>query len=186
MMPGNNGSLDKVSAFCFENYLGKLVKLVRKPSQPLQQVMRRLLMRKEFLAIDSIKHKNNVGDIIFGKEHESGYLPSYFGLCKQFKHISVNGVRISCSSGNNCMVIGNDIAVVRSILKKDSDIFFVYQRFLQKQDFYTYPLKSSEIGTYQVSHLSNDLFVGSLFDFKKINVKLPFKDTFVVIPVLNL
>lgn len=30
------GSLDRVSAFCFENFLRKLVKLVHKPSQPLQ------------------------------------------------------------------------------------------------------------------------------------------------------
>ena len=40
------GSLDNVSAFCFENFLGKLVKLVRKKNKPLEQVIRRLLEQK--------------------------------------------------------------------------------------------------------------------------------------------
>jgi hypothetical protein len=178
------GSLDKVSAFCFENYLGKLVNLVNKPSQPLQQVVRRLLERREFLVHEGTR--NGMGDITPGDEHHSGPVPSGIGLCRQFNRITMNGVRISSSIGNNCIVIGNDIAVVRNILKKDSNIFFVYQKFLLRQNFYTYPLESSEIGIYQVSQLSSDLFVGSLCNFKKKNVMLPFKDTFVVIPLLNL
>jgi hypothetical protein len=44
------GSLDIVSAFCFENFLGKLVKLVHKLSQPLQQVVKRLHERRKFLS----------------------------------------------------------------------------------------------------------------------------------------
>ncbi|KAI0217238.1 hypothetical protein LSAT2_030900, partial [Lamellibrachia satsuma] len=38
----NFGHLDSYSAFPFENFLGKLKKLVRKPNFPLQQVIRRL------------------------------------------------------------------------------------------------------------------------------------------------
>ena len=33
------GSLDNISAFCLENYLGSLLKLVCKPNRPLQQVV---------------------------------------------------------------------------------------------------------------------------------------------------
>lgn len=41
------GPLDNVSAFPFENYLGKLKKMIRKPSQPIQQIVRRLSEKKD-------------------------------------------------------------------------------------------------------------------------------------------
>lgn len=37
-----HGNLDTISGFPFENFLGKLKKLVRGPCNPLTQVMRRL------------------------------------------------------------------------------------------------------------------------------------------------
>ena len=37
-----HGALDKISAFAYESYLGRLKKLLRKPSQPLQQIVQRL------------------------------------------------------------------------------------------------------------------------------------------------
>lgn len=179
------GSLDKISAFCFENFLGKLVKLVRKPNQPLEQVVRRLLERKEFCTNDSTDCKSSACNITLGAEHHNGYVPAGIGLCKQLKSILVNGVCISNSSGNNCVVLGNSIAVVRNILKTDVNVFFVYQTFCEQHDFYAYPLQSSKIGTYLVSSLSSELLVARLCDFKKKNVMLPYKNSFVVIPLLN-
>jgi hypothetical protein len=41
------GSLDNVSGFPFENFLGSLIQLVRKPDWPLEQVVRRILERKK-------------------------------------------------------------------------------------------------------------------------------------------
>ena len=43
----NFGPLDSYSAFPFENFLGKLKKLVRKPNLPLQQVIHRLSEKKK-------------------------------------------------------------------------------------------------------------------------------------------
>lgn len=179
------GSLDKVSAFCFENFLGKLVKLIRKPNQPFQQLVRRLLERKEFGMQDYVSNTSDANSIELGGEHHNGYVPAGIGLCKQFKSILVNGVHIAISTGNNCITLGNNIAVVRNILKTDVDIFFVYQTFHEFHDFYTYPLHSSKIGIYLVSQLNSELFIARLCDFKKKNVMLPFKDSFVVIPLLN-
>jgi hypothetical protein len=42
------GCLDDFSAFPFENKLGQLKKLVRKPSQPLQQIVRRIDEQQPF------------------------------------------------------------------------------------------------------------------------------------------
>ena len=42
------GCLDNISAFPFENFLGKFKRMVRKPSFPLEQVIRRLYEKSEF------------------------------------------------------------------------------------------------------------------------------------------
>jgi hypothetical protein len=38
----NHGPLDLFSAFPFENYLGKLKKLIRSPKKPLAQIVKRI------------------------------------------------------------------------------------------------------------------------------------------------
>ncbi len=38
----NHGPLDQFSAFPFENYLGKLKKLIRSPKKPLAQIVKRI------------------------------------------------------------------------------------------------------------------------------------------------
>jgi len=54
------GVLDNVSAFCFENFLGKLIRLARKPSKPLEQVVRKLLEQRKFSATDDSKSSADV------------------------------------------------------------------------------------------------------------------------------
>ncbi len=179
------GSLDKVSAFCFENFLGQLVKLVRKPNQPLQQVIRRLLERKQLGMLDCDSNTHSNCNSKLNAEHYCGYVPAGIGPCKQFKSISINGVNISINTGNNCVMLGSSVAVIRNILKTDLDIFLLHQTFCEQRDFYTYPLHSSKIGIYQVSCLSSELKIARLSDFRRKNVMLPFNNAFVVIPLLN-
>ena len=52
-------------------------------------------------------------------------------------------------------------------------------------DFFSHPLESSNLGIYIVSDLSNEISARRLSDFGTKNVLLPYKDTFVVIPMLN-
>ena len=49
------GSLDNYSAFLFENFLGHLKYLIRKPQLPLQQVIRRISEKNGLLIRNSCK-----------------------------------------------------------------------------------------------------------------------------------
>lgn len=72
-----HGSLDNVSAFVFENYLGKLKKSIRKPQHPLQQVVKRFSERMSMTV--------KVPYTRLQEEHQKGPLPQLFGDCTQFK-----------------------------------------------------------------------------------------------------
>jgi hypothetical protein len=123
---------------------------VHKPSQPLQQVVRRLLERRKFLSTISDENKcvDTAGVVISSPngEHHASFVPSGFGVCQQFKCVTVKGVLLSCSTGNNYATIGSDVVLIRNILKQNCNLFVVYQKFCHYQDFFTYPLSSSQVG----------------------------------------
>jgi len=182
------GCLDNVSAFCFENYLGRLIKLVRRPSKPLEQIVHRLMERKA-LPVCSHKTDNISGtgtSAVIMEEHYSNVIPSSLGICRQYKRLAIDGVRISVQAGDNCVTIGHDIAIVRNIVIQNGEKLLIYQKFQEKRDFYHYPCPSSRFRIYQVCDMRNELLVGNLNDFVTKNAMLPYNDTYVIIPLLHL
>lgn len=175
------GPLDSVSAFCFENFLRKITRLVRKPSKPLEQVVRRLLEQRQYSREAGLEHS------VAGpyEEHQSGCVPTYVWSCRQYKCLRVNNLLLSIKSGDNCIVLGDDICLLRNILVQNSETLFVYEQFDTKRDFFEYPLKSSSINIYFVSNLNRELRVCSITCFRMKNVLLPFGDGYVVVPLLH-
>lgn len=178
------GCLDKISAFAFENYLGQLVKLVRKPHKPLEQVVRRLHERNQAVLSDA--RPFTVETPVTSHEYCGGFVPHGFGLCKQYKKVNISGFTLSTDSGNNCIDLSGDIVLVRNILVNGSGTFLVYQKFCKQHDFFTYPLNSSVIGIYIVSGLSSVMSIAPLSHFTKKNVLLPHLDFFVVVPFIGM
>jgi hypothetical protein len=181
------GCLDNVSAFCFENYLGRLIKLVRRPSKPLEQIVHRLMERKA-LPVCSHKTDNSSGTSPNAntiEEHHSNVIPSSLGICRQYKRLTMDGVCISVQAGDNCVTIGHDIAIVRNIVIQNGEKLLINQKFQDQRDFYTYPCPSSRFRIYQVCGIRNELLVGNLNDFITKNVMLPYNDSYVIIPLLH-
>ncbi|KAL6491430.1 hypothetical protein MHYP_G00017750 [Metynnis hypsauchen] len=73
------GPLDNVSGFPFENYLCQIKRLLRKPHQPLQQVVKRLSEATPAL-VEMPPGEATVADL-----HYSGPLPSQFCHAEQFR-----------------------------------------------------------------------------------------------------
>jgi hypothetical protein len=134
------GSLDNVSAFPFENYLGKLKKLVRKPSQPVQQIVRRLSEagKSKSLGKQPIRRLE--------KEHFQGPLPIEIRPSRQFRGGNFPFGYLSTGHGNNCIQIGEKIALVKNIVLHNNDEYIVYTVFKESEDFFTYPVPSSDVG----------------------------------------
>ncbi len=98
------GALDSVSCFPFENYLGHLKRMVRRPQNPVEQIVRRVDEKQTF-------NRDSKGSSALEEHlkqpHFSGPTPPGFSTCTQFKQCQYKGMTISCSPGNNCFEINS-------------------------------------------------------------------------------
>jgi len=157
-----HGNLEEFSAFPFENFLGTLKKLVRRPSNPLAQVIRRL---------SEINAQSNARDETINRtlrrEHNNGPVPLIFSKAvNQFQEAFLGGLVIKITEGDNCVKIQNSIAtVVNIILSKGKK---------HRTSFFDYPMNSSDLGIFVVRELSEDLhiseFDGSVEKYVRISL----------------
>lgn len=105
------GALDNVSCFPFENCLGTLKRLVRRPQNPLQQVVR--CLGEKSIPFDSGKERRNKPQ----QPHLQGPTLQEFPARAQYKKYRHQGNVISCSQGNNCFDVEGRVAVVRNIVE---------------------------------------------------------------------
>ena len=111
-----HGPLDSIAGFPFENCLGKLKKLIRKPHAHLQQVVRRLSERR--VVMHSVP-----ADVLL---HSLGPVPLEFGSCIQYKEYHHRDYRVTLSHKDNCVLIGKCVGIVRNFLAVGSDKFVVF------------------------------------------------------------
>jgi hypothetical protein len=176
-----HGPLDSFSGFPFENYLGQLKRLLRKPYLPLSQVVRRLS------EVHSSKNDSlSTAADVFKKRHLEGPVPAAFETCDaQYKEVFFRNICIKTSVGNNCIAVDGRVAVVRNILIHGNNKYIVIDEFLNQQSFFNHPLSSTDIGIFEVSCLSNRLKCIELTANVQKCVLFPSEDAFVSIPLLH-
>lgn len=169
-----HGPLDNVSGFVFENHLGKLKKLIRKPHAPLQQIIRRLSERCLAVQCTALE--------VLQKEHCMGPVPSQFTICRQFREYHTHDCTVTLSHKDNCVLIGRDVALVRNFLLLEHDMFVVFQKFAHLTAFYTYPVDSVEFDVFRVADLDKHLHVAAVSAIRNKCVILSLAGNTFVIP----
>lgn len=173
------GVLHNFSCFPFENFLHKIKKMIKTPTRPLQQIVRRLTEKAK---ITQEKKKCKDG---FYQEHKDGPhpndLPSHFTQYKQFIN---NGTLISLTEGNNYVLFNGDIFVVKNILKGKDISHLVCSKFLEKSSFFTYPIDSLNLQISFVKQLEQSLTIIPTQPVSKATL-LQYMDGFVAYPLLH-
>lgn len=115
------GALDRISSFLFENFLGSLIRMVRKPGRPLEQVIQRICERK------SIPQQSftDSSSLKLAKPYYTGYVPHNVGVCTQYKEVHLKGVVINIRPGDNCVCVADGIVLVLSIICFNGEVQFV-------------------------------------------------------------
>ncbi|XP_067668227.1 uncharacterized protein [Haliotis asinina] len=181
----NFGPLDNFSAFAFESYLGEIKKMLRTPNQPLQQVIRRF-SEKQSVGHPQRRKTTRTENENLRCKHTDGPLLRGMDAVTQYKEIQTPDIFISRSRGDNCVNINDEVCIIRNlILQSDNEKTVIYEKFIDKKDFFTYPLSSSNIGVYKVSQLSRHLEITLLRNVKNKYVLLPKDNEYIALPLLH-
>lgn len=182
------GKLDNFSAFPFENYLGELKSLIKAPTNPLQQIHRRLMEKNLFVSIpvSPVKHLNLI------MEQSSGPLiyPGRIKWKKQFTKIYFHDtvlITVSHSKADSyCSTLnGEKIIQIHNIASTASNqIYIIGKEFLEYSDFYKYPYPSSELNIFMVEKLSKI----EIYPINEISGKVivfPFRKKSLAMPIIH-
>ena len=177
------GTLDNVSAFPFESFLGKLKRLVRGHQFPLAQLVRRIGERQK-----RPLRKKTTRSMLSGvrRQHASGPLPADNLGSKQYKHYYETKFKISKTRGNNCFMYNNSVILVRNIIvSADGETHAVIESFRKKDSLFNYPLPSSTLGIFRVSGLSGKHDMIPISSITQKMVLLPCKSGFAALPLIH-
>jgi len=175
------GVLDNVSAFPFENFLGKLKKLLRKPNFPLQQLIRRLH------ELESVQVNNLSETTGLARPHNEGPVTADVSVVGQYKQLQLDKFCIRLSHGDcHVQLMNGDVVSVQNIIAgHDGYIGIMYRKFEVVGDLFTYPVESRTIGIVQLAAASRRLHHCSVTEVARKYVLLPYKDSFVGMPLVH-
>lgn len=174
------GQLENFSAFKFENKLKSLKATLRSGYQPLQQAAYRDLERSTCI---SVCLSSNDKHITLSRGHRD---PNEVMIGAHFRQVSIGKIFFQLGRKDSCFrTVGGDIVVLRNIVQNKDGIFMIGNMFLNIENFYIYPLKSSVLGIVRVFQREH---VRRSFVLTEVESKcwlMPDGDAFLCVPLLH-
>ncbi|EZA61808.1 hypothetical protein X777_10291 [Ooceraea biroi] len=172
------GPLDNCSCFPYENYLGKLKKLIKSSRKPLEQVCRRL---REISFSNNDCHKPNYPILKHFIEHNNGPLLNNINVFKQFKKISirnyVSSTHSSCVADSYFLSKTNEVVQINNIiLATNGSIKLIGKRYMLSESLYLYPFDSKKLNIFCVTKVSEQLQAWNIDNIKAKCILLPLHD----------
>lgn len=173
------GSLDEFAAFMFENELKSIKEKLRPGGKALQQLARRDAEQQKHAVV----LKSEPVHAVLSKKH---FVQDEIVRGDHFQKLRYGSVTFNLN-GRDCYFRTTDgvTVLLKNIVCRGSKIFLVGCRFLRYEDFYTYPVRSSELGIFSVSHLDERRRV---YRFRDVECKcwmMPDGDSFLCVPILH-
>lgn len=137
----NFGALDNVSCFPFENHLGTMKRIVRRPQGAVQQLVRRLSEKQHSLSFKSGKERANKPL----QPHFSGPTLPDVPVRMQYMKYRHEGNIISRHEGSNCFNVKDKVAVVRNIVELVSGVCTQSVSFMKNKTAFTTTLLSQRV-----------------------------------------
>ncbi|XP_045034558.1 uncharacterized protein LOC116918962, partial [Daphnia magna] len=168
------GGLESFSCFVFENHLGTLKNLLKKSAKPLEQLVNRIMEKRQNPPVVT-NFRKNPDMIKLIDEHSKGpLLPDLHGL--QYNKAFFHKLRLSSRSPNNCVVLADDtVILIHNFLQLfDGEILIIGRKFLVYENFLDLNgLDSKAIGIQIVDTLATNLECWPLKSVRFKSIKLP-------------
>lgn len=174
------GPLYNFSAYPFENFQREVKKYTRKPTHILQQVYKRL---EETEGLNQ-RNAEMLGFVGETRPIDNDLFPGCNTSYNSFKYNSFllkNNVSDSC-----CMLHSGYAIKVCEFIENNNESLMVGKKFLNQRSFFEAPVDSaSTLGVLLVSEPIDELFVFKTEDVLYKYMRLPYKEEFVLIPLLH-
>lgn len=145
------GPLDSYSAFQFENYLGKIKKLIKTSDKPLKQLINRIVEERNIPVVDSTLHCTFPS--LMGQHDDGPLIPGCTG--PQYHEVHFRNFTITTSERDNCVVLNNgSIVVVKNFAHNMNKLVVVGQKFNDVSNFFLQPCDSIDVGVYEAKNTS--------------------------------
>ena len=164
------GLLDCISSFPFETYLGKLKKLIRKPSQPLVQLVKRLQEK------DIVVDDDEQADVTYRckRRHFGGPLVEELKCSHQFSQLFMPLGFLSTRTRDSCVQLEDgSIVIIINFVVFQNETYIIYDSFGACDNFFAYPVESKFLGIFLLSCPLNKLQFCSVDKIAKKVVLLP-------------
>lgn len=151
----NFGPLDCFSAFPYENNMRLISRLCRKPNQPLQQIVLRLMEQENsYVRISASKKSSNR----CLQPHTEGPVSAEFSSnCIQYRSIENDALYLCIAKRNNCcMLRDSSICIVANIVIENSVHFLVIRKLSKIESFYDVGLSSELFEIFKCSLISTE------------------------------
>jgi len=150
-------NLSMISAFSFENYLGKIKKLIKGRNNSLAQLVRRVSEHKACLETTKKNTLHRKQSLVINHDHDIN-----------LKSVVLCGAELSSSRPNNIVKLNSGkILSISSIRQDEHNIYFYGYTFKTVNDVFKFPCESSKIGIEKLGRLSNKEKVFSLENIEK-------------------
>lgn len=166
-----HGPLDTFSAFLFESNLGKLKRLVRKPTNVAAQLYRRVT---ELQGNDPAYFKSL---IMLNSDKCSTCHVDYFIM---------NNVKYGVSSPDNIVCINDHPSIIRSIFSHNNSTRISYQRFIECRNYFKVSwLISKDLSICVAQSMDDEIHECMSTDIQHKYVSLPHKNFYILYPLLH-
>jgi len=157
--------------------------MIKKPQFPIQQIVYRLAEKQH--AKSATRNLQSSAAAV-KTEHSNGPVLAAYRSYKQYRCLKTSDYKISLSTGNNCILTTDGSpSLIKNILTDDDSIVLICQHFATACDAFSYPLQSSRLGMYNVSHRMTDLVLLPLCSVAQKCVLLPLMEGYVVFLLLH-
>ena len=179
------GPLDNISSFPFENHLRSIKRLIRRPSLPLQQIVKRIKEKNAQTHHNEVFEKS--ATFICEGLHDMG--PTINTLQNAMQYSSVictdGSWKLSIASPNNCVLVKNlQVGLVQNILRQNEETFIIVKLYHDRTSFYKYPVESEKLNVYCVRNLQDKLCVFSIEDIISKCLCISHEEKIIVMPFL--
>lgn len=174
------GQLDQCSTFAFENYMGTLKRMLRKPDKPLEQIVNRYNEKSLIISNTEIKQ------FYFSGPHNKGPLLDDSIQGSQFSTLKSDKFTLKIHIDSYLLTKDNQLIKVFNIIKVDeNEVILVCKQFKNPLPLFNKPVKSTCLDIYVVSKLIDELILLHFVDIKKKMCVFPSNNTLIAISLLH-